>query len=184
MDILSTIWYTSIGLFSKVFLGGLIIYGVYLMFLFTTKQRKTLILKKCVAEFILCCYFAALFNLTGILELRFTDFSGMHAMPNLIPLINTMQDFFNYGVSVLKQITLNIILFIPFGVLSSILICKNKKYFIRIVTLAFIISGGIEIIQYFCGRYADIDDVIWNTMGASIGYLMYTIYIKLRKNIK
>lgn len=51
--------------------------------------------------------------------------------------------------------------------------------------IALLFSLFIECTQYFSGRYFDIDDIIWNTIGAIIGLLIYSFIGKIvcRKNI-
>lgn len=175
MDVLSTIFYTIIGLSFKSLVWGSVIYVIYNIALLVIKKRKKKEFKVYVIEFILCCYLSAVFNLTGVTQLRLSSFSNMHAVPNLIPLVNTISDFINYGANVLKQSILNVALFIPFGVLISILKYKDKKSIIRICIYAFIVSGCIEVTQYYCGRFADIDDIIFNTLGALIGVFLYLL---------
>ena len=69
------------------------------------------------------------------------------------------------------QIILNIILFIPFGFMFPIIKPKLSKV---TITYGFMFSFAIEIMQYITGRgLADIDDLINNTLGAAIGYLIY-----------
>ena len=71
----------------------------------------------------------------------------------------------------LMQIFLNIILFIPFGFMFPII---HKKLSKATITYGFLFSFAIEIMQYITGRgLADIDDLINNTLGAVIGYLIY-----------
>jgi glycopeptide antibiotics resistance protein len=41
---------------------------------------------------------------------------------------------------------------------------------------------GIEFLQYFMGRSADIDDVITNFLGGLIGYILFLAFNKLLKN--
>ena len=70
----------------------------------------------------------------------------------------------------------NIVLFVPFGFILSYFI-KAKK--IRHVVIpSFIVSLSAEIIQYQIGRAFDVDDVLLNTLGALIGFM---IYISLRE---
>lgn len=76
------------------------------------------------------------------------------------------------------QIFLNIILFIPFGFMFPIIHSKSfRKYHLSPVFTIFIgfaLSFFIEVMQYITGRgLADIDDLINNTLGAVIGYLVY-----------
>ncbi|MGL5694423.1 MAG: VanZ family protein [Peptostreptococcaceae bacterium] len=181
MGILSTIFYTVIALFFKSLVWGSVIYAIYNTLLLIIQKRNKKDFKIYILEFAFCCYLSAVFNLTGVTQLRLSSFSGMHAVPNLIPLINTISDFINYGANVVEQSILNIALFIPFGVLVSMLNYIDKKSIIKICIYALITSGCIEVTQYFCGRFADIDDVIFNTTGALIGCLFY---IKCRKIIK
>lgn len=181
MDILFTIWYTIRGLFLKTFLGGIILYSIYAICLLIIKKRNKWKSKKCIAEFIFCCYFVAVLILTGVSELRITDFSEMHAMPNLIPLVSTFTDVINNGIYVLKQVVLNIAFYIPFGILVSVLLNNKKNTAIKVIIASVIMSSSTETLQYFCGRYADIDDIIFNATGALIGYFIYVIWKRLRQ---
>ncbi len=89
---------------------------------------------------------------------------------NLIPLITlTSAD--------MKTSLLNILLMIPFGFgLPFITNFRFKK--VVLAGMLFII--GIELLQFVTGliagmtfRVADINDVIFNTIGATIGYLIF-----------
>src|ERR1051325_4181274 len=89
---------------------------------------------------------------------------------NLIPLITlTRQD--------LKTSLLNILLLIPFGFgLPFITEYRMKK----IVVMGALFSIAIEFMQLITGfiakmtfRIADINDVIFNTVGVAIGYLLF-----------
>jgi D-alanyl-D-alanine carboxypeptidase (penicillin-binding protein 5/6) len=102
---------------------------------------------------------------------------------NLIP-FDTIAEFsrrilngqFIIGVSNLLG---NFVIFIPLGYLVAELFPKMRK-FIKIFSLAFIFSSGIEIFQYIFARgAADIDDVILNTLGGIAGYLLYVLLSEL-----
>ena len=75
-----------------------------------------------IIEFIFCCYFINVLNVTGMFEVRLSHFTEIHATPNLLPFINTLKEVFQYGSNALKQVLLNIVLFIPFGFLIGTLI--------------------------------------------------------------
>ncbi|SDN31416.1 VanZ family protein [Alkalicoccus daliensis] len=76
----------------------------------------------------------------------------------------------------------NIVLFIPFGFLFPLILerfRKNKKKTKMLVLIfaAALLSAFIEINQYiFTYRVANVDDVILNTSGAFIGYIVYLWY--------
>lgn len=76
------------------------------------------------------------------------------------------------------QIFLNIILFVPFGFLFPTIFRDFFKRFkvseVSTVFIGCIFSLAIETMQYITGRgLADIDDLINNTLGAILGYLIY-----------
>lgn len=61
---------------------------------------------------------------------------------------------------------LNLILYVPFGWTSQRWKLSRKK----IVIAAFMLSVGCEVLQYFTGRgMADINDILFNTLGAAVG---------------
>lgn len=61
---------------------------------------------------------------------------------------------------------LNLILYVPFGWTSQ----RWKPNRKRIAVEAFVFSVGCEVLQYFTGRgMADVNDVLFNTLGAAVG---------------
>lgn len=70
------------------------------------------------------------------------------------------------------NIICNIILFIPFGFLGLIIkFFKSVKYLLPFFISVIIF---IELLQIISGRgYGEVDDVILNTFGMLIGYLMF-----------
>ena len=71
----------------------------------------------------------------------------------------------------LKNVIGNISLFIPFGLFSSYYL-KFKKPFI-IILLTFIASFSIETVQMTIGRVFDVDDIILNVIGGTVGFYIY-----------
>ena len=99
---------------------------------------------------------------------------------NLIPLITlTPQD--------LNTSLLNILLMIPFGFgLPFITKYRMKK----IVVIGVLASISIELIQLITGsianitfRIADINDVIFNTIGVAIGYLLFVGFVRIYRHL-
>lgn len=155
---------------------AIFLYLIYYIILRFLNIKLSLMSWHRIIEFIFCCYFINVLNVTGMFEVRLSHFTEIHATPNLLPFINTLKEVFQYGSYVLKQVLLNIVLFIPFGLLIGAL----KKPFIQITLSAFLISIMIETLQYFNGRFTDIDDILSNTLGAIIGYLIYASYDKTK----
>ena len=83
------------------------------------------------------------------------------------------QRFFDDAHPQGQQILLNILLFVPFGVLVPL--CVNgswKRKLVFAVASACLLSGTVEFLQLFYKLgFAEFDDVFDNTMGAAIGAL-------------
>ena len=78
------------------------------------------------------------------------------------------------------QIFLNIIMFVPLGVLCPAL-CRLFRSFIGMTLTALLCSVAIEAAQYLTARgLAEFDDVMHNTIGAIIGFIIFKV---LRNNI-
>jgi glycopeptide antibiotics resistance protein len=99
---------------------------------------------------------------------------------NLIPLMTlTPQD--------LETTLLNILLLIPFGFgLPFITNFRMKK----IVVIGALFSIVIEFLQLITGfmakitfRIADINDVIFNTVGVAIGYILFVGFVRIYRCI-
>lgn len=69
----------------------------------------------------------------------------------------------------------NIIMFIPLGIFLPALFRKMRKVWCC-VPFAFVCSCAIEIAQYVTGRgYLQVDDIMTNTAGALIGWLVWIL---------
>lgn len=113
----------------------------------------------------------ALYNL-------FAAIGSMERTISIIP-FKSLLDMINNNISVtriLENILGNIAIFIPFGLLLPI-VQKDKSK--KIILYGLITSALIEIIQYvFALGSSDIDDLMLNTLGTVIGYLLYKIIHK------
>jgi len=74
----------------------------------------------------------------------------------------------------MRQVGLNIIMTIPFGLLFP-LVKSQKTSFFKTLAYTFLLSLTIEIIQPLISDYriADITDLINNVLGGAIGYALY-----------
>lgn len=83
-----------------------------------------------------------------------------------------------------RQILLNILFFIPFGVLAPFCFDGNwNKKLVLTVASACFLSGTVEFLKllYRLG-FTEFDDVFDNTMGAAIGAVVVLILINLRRS--
>ncbi len=126
------------------------------------KGRKALLL-------LFSLYLCTVFSLTGIpsvgsltLDLSF----------NPVPFIDIAgADLLGF----LKTFLLNILLFIPLGILLPALWsrCEDFRY---TILFGFGLSALIEILQIFTLRLSDVDDLIANTLGAAAGFGIYRLW--------
>ncbi len=71
----------------------------------------------------------------------------------------------------------NIGIFIPVGIFIGYLF---RKSFLRSTAYAFYLSLVIETVQIPLERTTDVDDLLLNTAGAAIGYLIYRVICRRR----
>ncbi len=94
---------------------------------------------------------------------------------NLVPLA-TIRAFWLHGTRSQNLINLagNVGMFVPLGLLTPAL-WKRWRAWWRTVLLCAGCSLFIECFQLFIGRSVDVDDVILNTLGGAIGYLLFAL---------
>ena len=73
----------------------------------------------------------------------------------------------------------NVLMFVPFGFLASI-IERQDIGVVRAFLEGLGFSLVIELSQLLNDRYTDVDDLIMNTAGALIGYILYKLIFKKR----
>ena len=73
------------------------------------------------------------------------------------------------------QRVLNAVMFAPLGFLLPVLWRGCRKW--SVTTLAgFLLSLTIEVLQMFCFRATDVDDLLMNTLGAFLGYCLAWLF--------
>lgn len=107
-------------------------------------------------------YLCEMFNVVGIPAIEYITWDPS---VNLIP----FGDEKNYRF--FFQIGMNAVMFLPFGFLLPVLWQSCRSW--KTTTLAgFVTSALIELLQLFCFRATDVDDLLMNTLGALLGYLL------------
>ncbi|ALS30176.1 VanZ-like protein [Paenibacillus sp. 32O-W] len=127
--------------------------------------------------FILYLYFLLHITLfTGHLLLQLkTGLPPMKLQPTIVHLMLTKSIGF-----ILRNLVGNILLFVPFGFLIPIIFLSTQKKpgieATAVIILGLLTTLTIEILQRFVAlRIFDIDDIILNTIGVIIGYLIYRL---------
>ena len=100
---------------------------------------------------------------------------------NLTPgyTIRSMLEKGSYGQKVIN-LAGNVLIFAPLGVLPPLL-WKRWRHLWTTVPLSAGISCLIEFLQLFLGRSVDVDDLILNTLGGLLGYLLFCLIPKKLK---
>ena len=123
--------------------------------------------------------------LIGVLLLTMVSHGSSVSRSNLIPFRGIFPALFSDAPNLRFQLIMNILLFLPFGLLFPAVFPKAGKSLIP-VAVGFIFSLLIEIVQvaFLRGRCFDIDDVILNTTGSAVGYVIYTVLLRIRNRRK
>lgn len=75
----------------------------------------------------------------------------------------------------------NIIIFLPFGFIVSLILDSAKVN--KPLLITFITSMTIELVQMYIGRSFDIDDIILNCLGGILGFLLYIGLTAIKKHL-
>ena len=132
-------------------------------------------------------YFLILVNLTifkyGYLTLDF----DIRFYINYIPFVETVKMFTNEFSDIhiaLYNVIGNILLFIPLGFCIPLFFNKKNKLS-KVILYGFIASLTIEVLQIFTPfNTTDIDDIIFNTFGSILGFIIFNIFYRIFKNTK
>lgn len=151
-----------------------------------------------LTRFLFVCYFS------GIIALTLTP-------PNLWSALwrGLFSGYFDYPITIKKMLSLsynfvpslyyyltgeltggawintmilgNILMFVPMGVLVPVI--RKKDSFLHTELFCILTILAIELIQPFIARSFDTDDIIYNTIGATIGFLCFALIKKLFPNL-
>ena len=138
-----------------------------LYFLYLRKSGREQSLLHIAAVFVFCYYLFGILTVAGI---GYTSTISFSPKISLIPFLGMITGPIDT--------ILNLILFVPLGVFLPFL--YKKYHHIKTVALTgFLFSLSVEIVQMFGWGSSDINDLIINTAGACLGYLIYYLVSKI-----
>lgn len=140
---------------------------------FLTRKKKFQLHKE-IIYLISIIYLLCLFHVVTFQDSNF-------GVSNFVP----FKEIFRYEIGspkFMRNVIGNIMLFIPFGFLTSYLLNNKKFNIISILTI--IATVTIETVQYYIGRVFDIDDIILNFIGGITGFLIYIGLDAIKNKIK
>ena len=114
--------------------------------------------RKSFFYFLFSCYLSAVYVLVGMPNITYIR---PEANLNLIPILGIIDDW--------KNSILNILLFVPLGVMLPVLWNKFRQQ-TNTLLFAFATSFAIELLQMLTYRTSDVNDLITNTLGAYLGF--------------
>lgn len=162
-------------LFKVVPLAVFISSAIYMAIFYIGKSKRGKPTKTImVAEFLLIGWCVMLIYVTQVMSFG----QGMGELINFTPL-HPFYIAIKYGATnagFIKQIFLNMVMFVPIGFLLPIVFPKMCKNFLPILVITFAVTFCTECFQLLTGRSADIDDIIANTFGGLIGFSLYVFY--------
>lgn len=150
---------------------AIIIYFIILAILWIIGNRKSIkiksiSIKKMIFEYLLVLNIITILQITGVIGMSLQILS----FAEIIQLFEFKTPF--VGSSIL-MITLNLMLFVPLGFLIPVALKSYKWNLKKVVLVGFLLSFCIEFLQLFGGRMCEIDDIIANSSGALLGYLLF-----------
>lgn len=134
-------------------------------------NKKPFVLYKELISLCFAIYAILLFEL--VTNTDFNSYSN-----NFVP----FREIFRYSITsklFYRNVIGNVILFMPFGYFVSYY-CRINKFYLNL-SVVFVTSLTIEIIQSTIGRSFDVDDIILNLIGGYLGYVIYLISNKIFK---
>ncbi len=130
---------------------------------------------------LLYLYFACVLLFTLMPILKMLPQVGKHPYNgmNLIPFLD-----YKMGRRYAEQeLFCNVLMLIPFGVLLPLV---TRRRFFGTVFSSFLLSLSIELLQpllHGANRTSDVTDLITNTLGGFLGYLLYLILLPLTRRL-
>jgi glycopeptide antibiotics resistance protein len=146
----------------------IILSSIRISYLIINKEK--FILYKELSSLLFIIYISSLFYIV-----TFQD--NNYGMSNVIP----FKEIFRYSVeseAFFKNVIGNILLYMPFGLFVSAHL-NNKKIFPTLF-LTIIASLTVETVQLVIGRVFDVDDIILNVVGGTLGAYTFIILDKFR----
>ena len=123
-------------------------------------------LGRTVGYLIFSVYLAAVDAVVGLPDISYIRLSFNY---NFVPFLYMFSDY--------KNSLLNVLLFVPLGFFLPFF-WKKFRSFGYTVLFGFCTSLFIELLQIFTFRATDVNDLITNTLGAALGYLLARVLLK------
>ena len=165
--------YIFLGIVLLIILGILFLIGYKVIYQKLMNGNKKIQKKKLLLYSISVCYFAVVFGAV------FLSRGNVYKEVNLHLFSSYLEAYHNMSPSLIRNIILNILLFVPLGIFLPLYTKKIEKICI-VIPIGFAITLLIEFIQYSTGYgIFELADLLNNTIGVVIGYGLYKSYYNI-----
>ncbi|OCN05669.1 hypothetical protein A4S06_08130 [Erysipelotrichaceae bacterium MTC7] len=157
----------------SLFLSFIVAGGFTLIYHQAKKEKR----KGILHVFLFAFYMCNLFYITVVREGFFTNETGVI---NLIPMVQMLENYKHAALQyplqsfmyLVYNILGNIVWFMPFGYMLHNFVKRISLK--KVILYSFMLSFYIELGQYVLRvGISDIDDIILNTLGGMLGYIVY-----------
>jgi glycopeptide antibiotics resistance protein len=107
-----------------------------------------------------------------LFEIALFRFPSTNPAPNFVPFHTMIGDWISGGWEFVINFIGNIAAFVPMGLIPPLILGRRAKLW-HVVLFGLSLSLAIEEGQYLSGRrVTDVDDLILNTLGSLLGYVL------------
>ncbi|HCJ40659.1 VanZ family protein [uncultured Ruminococcus sp.] len=152
------------------FIALIMLYVLCLFKKWQSKGKYALLVNTTMYVYLSCVLLVTLMPIITSLPFIFNHPYNMYLVP--------FDDYLNGRGDTVRQIVLNVIMTVPFGFLFPLTQKEKNRTFQRTLLFTFLLSLSIELIQPLIdgGRSCDITDLITNSVGGIIGFIIYVIF--------
>ena len=151
-----------------VFVSLIILISFRLSFLY--KNKVKFVLYKEIMLLFFAFYVLCLFQIVTLSDATASSSS------NFIPFKEIMRYKF-FSKLFVKNVLGNVLLFLPYGYFVGRYFSGKSKFLSFFLIL--LASISIEITQLSIGRVFDVDDIILNLIGGTVGYIIYLLQVRI-----
>ena len=145
--------------------SSIVAFPLIALFLFITDKER--FSRKWIWVLLFAVYMNAMLIIVGIPNVAYIRWD---------PTINWIP-FHDFSSSNILGMVLNIIMLIPFGVFLPVYFAKFRKL-LSTVLAGVTMSLAMEVLQLFTFRATDVDDLIMNTLGTLLGYIIGALIVR------
>jgi glycopeptide antibiotics resistance protein len=129
-----------------------------------------------IREFGFAVYLITTLEITGVIGMSFRAgwfVDSLHSMGLYVP----------HSPGEFLMALMNVALFVPLGIFLPLVFRRGKLNWRKMLVAGLGFSAGIEFLQMFGGRMAEVDDVLFNVAGSMAGYAALRVGGRIKRRI-